>query len=109
MSSERELDRLAADERRVRGPADGARELGGAVESVRDVFRLVRVGAERDLHAGAEVSVVGIKGEDPANKNDLANPELVKIEESTLKIAAGILEAKQVPFSFMVYRIPVKK
>ncbi len=57
---------------------------------------------------GAEVSVVGIKGEDPANKNDLANPELVKIEESTLKIAAGILEAKQAPFSFMVYRIPVK-
>ncbi len=58
---------------------------------------------------GAEVSVVGIKGDDPANKNDLANPELVKIEESKLKIAAGILEAKQAPFSFMVYRVPVKK
>jgi alpha-L-arabinofuranosidase len=58
---------------------------------------------------GAEVSVVGIKGEDPANKNDLANPELVKIEESTLKInGTGIFEAKQDPFSFMVYRIPVK-
>ena len=57
---------------------------------------------------GAEVSVTGIKGAGLADKNDLANPELVKPEESTLKIAAGILEAKQAPFSFMVYRIPVK-
>ena len=57
---------------------------------------------------GAEVSVTGIKGADLADKNDLANPELVKPEDSTLKIAAGILEAKQAPFSFMVYRIPVK-
>ena len=57
---------------------------------------------------GAEVSVAGIKGADPADKNDLANPELVKIEDSTLKISAGIFEAKQDPFSFMVYRIPVK-
>ncbi len=58
---------------------------------------------------GAEVSVVGIKGADLANKNDLANPELIKQEESKLKISAGILEAKQAPFSFMVYRVPVKK
>jgi len=58
---------------------------------------------------GAEVSVSGIKGADPADKNDLANPELVRIEESTLKInGTGIFEAKQDPFSFMVYRIPVK-
>jgi alpha-L-arabinofuranosidase len=58
---------------------------------------------------GAEVSVSGIKGADLANKNDLANPELVKIEDSTLKInGTGIFEAKQDPFSFMVYRIPVK-
>ncbi len=58
---------------------------------------------------GTEVSVAGIKGTDLANKNDLANPELVKIEESTLKInGTGIFEAKQEPFSFMVYRIPVK-
>ncbi len=58
---------------------------------------------------GAEVSVAGIKGADPADKNDLANPELVKIEESKLKInGTGIFEAKQDPFSFMVYRIPVK-
>jgi len=61
-----------------------------------------------DAADGAEVSVTGIKGADLANKNDLANPELVKIEDSTLKISAGIFEAKQDPFSFMVYRIPVK-
>ena len=57
---------------------------------------------------GTEVSVVGFKGADLANKNDLANPELIKLEESQLKISAGIFEAKQDPFSFMVYRIPVK-
>ena len=57
---------------------------------------------------GTEVSVAGIKGADLADKNDLANPELVKLEESKLKISAGIFEAKQAPFSFMVYRIPVK-
>ncbi len=57
---------------------------------------------------GTEVSVIGIKGADLADKNDLANPELIKTEESKLKISAGILEAKQAPFSFMVYRIPVK-
>ena len=51
---QREFDGLAADERRVRGPANGTRELGGAVERIGDVLRLVRIGAERDLHPGAE-------------------------------------------------------
>ena len=58
---------------------------------------------------GAEVSVVGIKGGDLATKNDLEGPERIKLEESTLKISGtGILDTKQDPCSFMVYRIPVK-
>ena len=58
---------------------------------------------------GTEVSVVGIKGSELALKNDLEGPERIKLEESTLKIeGTGILNAKQDPFSFMVYRIPVK-
>ena len=58
---------------------------------------------------GTEVSVVGIKGDDLATKNDLADAERVKLVESTLKIGGtGIFNATQEPFSFMVYRIPVK-
>ena len=58
---------------------------------------------------GTEVSVSGIKGADLATKNDLEAPDRIKLEESKLKIeGTGILNATQDPFSFMVYRIPVK-
>ena len=51
---QREVDGFAADERRVGGPADGAGKRGGVIERECDVFRLVGVGAERDLHSGTE-------------------------------------------------------
>ena len=58
---------------------------------------------------GTEVAVVGIKGDDLATKNDLADAERVKLVESKVKIdGTGIFAATQDPFSFMVYRIPVK-
>ena len=58
---------------------------------------------------GTEVAVVGIKGDDLATKNDLADAERVKLVESTVKIGGtGIFNTTQDPFSFMVYRIPVK-
>ena len=58
---------------------------------------------------GTEVAVVGIKGDDLATKNDLADAERVKLVESTVKIGGtGIFAATQDPYSFMVYRIPVK-
>ena len=61
-SSEREVDGFAADKRRVGGPADGAGKRGGVIERECDVFGLVGVGAERDLHAGEESGAGTVRG-----------------------------------------------